>query len=646
MGPALLDAAPDRVRPQVFRVRRASALGFVLALALFSREAGADAPLAESREWLRIGFYRKDVAGTFVSQLDASSLLSPLGKRDPAEELEATIASFSAPVTRGREDQHALCRFPARRRWLERRLGARVRWSDVECPAVRRHREELSARAVTLVYAANYLENPASAFGHTFLRFHKRTRGGATEGEGDDAIDVGVDYTAVTDTKNPVLYAFKGLTGLFPGLVRVRPYDAMLRDYAGADARDLWEYSLSLGQDEIDLLIDHLYELRNAQPPYLYLTDNCSYQLLAALEVAAPRLSLVSRVKAAVLPIDTLKAVVETPGLVRAVAYRPSVLTQFRLVARTLDERESRAVEALVRDPFAALPEVSAEGRARILDAAILAVDTRWAAALTRREPRALSLRRALVERRKSLSVRAAPEVFDMPKRDAPHESHDSMRLMLGSGGTSQYGDAFGELGFRLALHDLADRANGSPALAQVQFFDTRFRYSVTGRSLTLDTLTFAELMALHPLRRFETRLSWRARGFGMRLHDRAAPDAFAHGLSVALGAALGAAADSVVVFAMADAYVAFTDAGAGIDGSFVRVGVGPYGGMRVSLPQNVVALATGSISYLPGGQSVSWTHDVRVQMRAALAKQVAMGIEGAIQPLSAEVKLASYVYF
>ena len=63
--------------------------------------------------------------------------------------------------------------------------------------------KRLRAESVSLVFSSYYLSSPASAFGHTFLRVHKAGN------KGDSALlDTGIDYSAVVDTPNALLYAF------------------------------------------------------------------------------------------------------------------------------------------------------------------------------------------------------------------------------------------------------------------------------------------------------------------------------------------------------------------------------------------------------------------------------------------------------
>jgi hypothetical protein len=250
---------------------------------------------------------------------------------------------------------------------------------------------------------------------------------------------------------------------------------------------------------------------------------------------------------------------------------------------------------------------------------------------------------RAQVAARSSKSLDSKP--IPAPIDKAPQRAHGSMRLTLGSGFTSQYQSSFNTFGYRLALHDLADPPDGEPELSQLQFVDVRLRYDPGQRSFTLDRLSFAELVALNPLTRRERALSWRARAFGVRLHDAACPDCFAHGLDVSLGAALATESEHLAVFVMADSYAAFSPHLDGIGSRFVRVGVGPLAGVRARLSSHTVWLLTATWSYLPGAHLKS-TYDVRAALRGELGKDVALGFEGAAQPSSVEGMLASYLYF
>jgi hypothetical protein len=643
------------------------AVAMALAVLLTPTAARADPPaaqravararalgLARSVAWRRLVLYRPRAGGGWSSQVDgADFFLAARGARDPAAELEATLLAFFVPPLPGDEDKHAFCMFPARRMWLESALHFTADLlRPPACPALERYVAEMDAESASFVFASNFIENPVSAFGHTLLHIRKKGTPAAANAEelqqAVDRRDHGLDYTAVVDTDNALLYVVKGLGGLFPGTFRFRTYDAMLRDYGGYETRDLWEYELTLTAEEVERLVMHLWELAHATIHYAYLTENCSYHILAAIDAAAPRLRLVEQVKPDVMPLDTVKAVFDAPGLVRGVVYRPSVRSVFRASLARLDARERDLVDGLLVSADAPLPSDLPEARAAlVLDTAKLALDVRFAATMTDgKDQAALRARRRLVERRRAIDGAPAVDAIARAPRDKePHRGHGSMRVLLGTGMTSPYGTGFATFGYRLALHDLLDPPDGEPELLQLQFVDTRVRYDHGRQKLTLDTLTFTELLTLAPLRSFEHKLSWRVRAYGMRLHDRAAPDAFAHGLDGAVGASLGSADDHVVAFLMADAYFGLSGDVDGVAGSVVRVGVGPLAGLRLRLPADTIGLVTATTSYLPG-QSLATTFDVRASLRTRLGTQVAMGLEGAAQPRALELLLGTFLYF
>ena len=76
------------------------------------------------------------------------------------------------------------------------------------------------------------------------------------------------------------------------------------------------------------------------------------------------------------------------------------------------------------------------------------------------------------------------------------------MRSRSGAAPPTQYGTGFATIGYRLALHDLADPPDGEPELSQLHFLDARLRYDLGRSVLTVDCLTFADVVVLNPLTR------------------------------------------------------------------------------------------------------------------------------------------------
>ncbi|MEO6599876.1 MAG: DUF4105 domain-containing protein, partial [Polyangiaceae bacterium] len=161
-----------------------------------------DKHLAKDEEWIRLLHYRKTLFGNWESEADADTFFNaPNGKTDPEAELAATVRAFFMPdVPDAKKTQlgptglkldHPLCRFPARFSYLDEQLG--FDWSQLpklDCKGYREFLGLLKPKGLTLVFSSYYLNNPASAFGHTFLRVDQSLK---AEDESRELLDYGVD---------------------------------------------------------------------------------------------------------------------------------------------------------------------------------------------------------------------------------------------------------------------------------------------------------------------------------------------------------------------------------------------------------------------------------------------------------------------
>ncbi|MEO8800704.1 MAG: DUF4105 domain-containing protein [Polyangiaceae bacterium] len=527
-------------------------------------ELAREMHLAERMEWLRL-LHVHPGALTAKGDIQPSEFfLANNGREDPEAELVATLHAFFVPVVPKSQDAHALCLFPARFEWLKAELGLAIPMPA--CPERAAFLKRIDAHAVSVVFTANFLADPASMFGHTFMRFGKRSDEPPSSPD-----DVTLEFTADVDTHNPFVYVVKGVAGLFHGKFHYQTFGEKMTEYSSSQDREMWDYDLDLTPEEVRLVTFHLWELRHAKVDYYYFTGNCAFRLLEIIEAAVPRVDLIEHVKTLVFPADAVTALSAEPGLVKGIRYVPSERTK-------------------LKQRYEGLP---------------------------------------------------------IPADKAPHLAHGPIRFDFGMGGDSQFGETYATLGIRLALHDMIDPPNGEPELATVQFLDTRIRFSATHPSLTLDEITFAEIMSLNPIGRYEKLASFRLRGFAERVHDTGCTtrDCFAHGGDAAVGITFATRNEHYAVFAMADATILFSPDFDGIGGSFVRVAVGPFGGIRARITPWLLGLATINVSYLPGQHLVS-TFDARGGVRATLAKDVALGVEGRANPLGVDARLEGYVYF
>src|SRR5690242_12848134 len=131
------------------------------------------ARLAEQREWHVLLHYQPNLlrSGVTSMQDDPGFFMAPNGKTDPQAELAATLAGFFSDELVGRSKQPAQCAFVARYHWLRERLHFDERRLPPQpCERFTRWFNEFNAQSISVIFPTGFMNNPASMFGHTFLR--------------------------------------------------------------------------------------------------------------------------------------------------------------------------------------------------------------------------------------------------------------------------------------------------------------------------------------------------------------------------------------------------------------------------------------------------------------------------------------------
>jgi hypothetical protein len=564
--------------------------------------------LAENDEWLRLGHYRRSWTGNVTSEADGNNFfLSPQGKTQPQLELDATIdgffsdlANYDPAAADNANIQHPICQFPARLMWLSEQLAIDpAKLPKPDCVRYQKFLDSMQVESARLVFSAYYLNNPASAFGHTFLRLHRKEP--TVSEERRQLLDFAIEFSADPDTTFAPVYAIKGLLGAFPGTFRRLPYYYKVREYNDYESRDLWEYKLNLTPKQLAMLLAHVWELGSTFFDYWYLSENCSYHLLGLLEVALPDTELIDGVHWPVIPADAVRAVTNAPGLVEKVEFRPSSRTRFQREISPFSGKELTALADLAEDPRHPLT-LSDRQRIEVLDAAQDLIDIKYAKALALDENKgeAAEIKHALLERRAEILVPSPDATYDTPFRKMPQIGHDTRRISAGAG-SSRDGQWI-EFGARLALHDLADSSDGYPELSQLEFLPTRARYDLATDRFRLDSLDLVHVVSLTPQNEFDRHVSWEFRVGSQHLQDAGCIPAncYAGRLELGGGTAFATASERFTVFMFANTQVWI---GRGLDallGSPVRLGIGPAGGFRLRLHPHLIALATGEWNWLP----------------------------------------------
>ena len=431
------------------------------------------------------------------------------GKTDPAAELEATIAAFFAPPSAAPAKPHPQCAFVARYHWLKAELG----WDpghlpEQRCPQFDDWLATIDAERVTLIFPAAYMNNPSSMFGHTFLRFDR-----AGQDERTRLLSYAVNYGAAVDDDNGLRFAVYGLTGGYPGTYSVMPYHQLVRKYSDYENRDIWEYQLNLTSAEVRRLLEHLWELQSNYADYYFFDENCSYQLLFLLDVARPGLALTDRFEVYAIPVDTVRAVVDRPGLLGGTVFRASSRTRIEQRLRTLDPLERGLVNRLADGELAPdateLQALPALRRAALLELAADFVTYRLRTGEQPRDQAAALAWRLLAARSQITGATTSAAVPEPSVR--PDQGHESARAALGIG--ARDGRLFQSVGLRPGYHRLIDPEAGYLRGAEIDFLDLELRRYAGDFAPIVNSLTAVGIRSLSPRNELFKPLSWRLGG-------------------------------------------------------------------------------------------------------------------------------------
>ncbi len=461
------------------------------------------AALAQDPQWLALLHYQRiglfSSAGSQVD--DRDFFLSPTGQQNPRDELKATLEFLSAPASS--DNTHARCRFPARLHWLQSQLP-HFKPTDSPCSAYQQWIHEIDAASLTLIFPAAYLNSPSSMFGHTFIRINRNK-------SGNPLLDYSVNFAAEANpSEDQFSYAFKGLSGGYAGQFSVMPYYQKVNEYSFLESRDVWEYPMQLSHDEVEQFVRHIWELRDIDFDYYFFTENCSYQLLTALDAANAswRLSQDFRIQA--IPVDTVRSLSQR-NLLGAPVFRPSSLSRLRHWQAQLTQSELEEVSVLM-NPSRPLDTNSTasspERRALILEYTYhllryLAVKEKL------RAPEYNQRAIALLSARSKLGKRAGFSDYPHPAY-SDEQGHGSHRVGVHYG---RFDDQHGvELGLRPAYHDLLDPLAGFISGAELEMFSLELRYLTERQHLQLQDLTFINILSLSESTQHISPLSWGVR--------------------------------------------------------------------------------------------------------------------------------------
>ncbi len=496
----------------------------------------------------------------------AGYFLSENGKNNLKEELKADISALFIPT---QDNQSIRCKFPARSQWLIQQLGIQENeLPQVKCSEFENWIGQIKPYKATLIYATDFMGNPSSMFGHILLRLDPKDQ------QQLNLVSYAVNYAATVAGNDNWSYAWKGLTGQYPGEYSLMPYYRKVKEYGDFESRDLWEYELNLSPEETRFLVSHIWEMQHVSFPYYFVSDNCAYRLLGLVDLVKPESHLQEKFNYASIPMETIKAM-QQQGLTKAPVYRPALETQLLAQAHQHGASLAKVAHQLAMKPIKesseTLKSFSPSDQAKILE---MAYDDLYLQFIGRKVEESF----AQPQLRQLLALRSQIDLDKQrqePKRPStePTQGHNARNVSLKLGEVQ--GDKFIEIGHRQAYHDLIDPQGGYRAGTQLLFLNGNAQWR--DDHLKLEHLDLLEVNSYNPIQPFKTPLTW---GFNLgwrqeAVHDGVYNDEKQHGVAsfnAQVGYSLADYERKYICYGQVQTYV---QAGSNLDKGW-RVGVGP----------------------------------------------------------------------
>jgi hypothetical protein len=478
--------------------------------------------LAQHPEWLNLLHYKPYpfLSGSRSLADDPKFFNAPTGSTNPSAELDATLSAFFSTLGETDKQQNPQCAFISRYQWLKHELYFdTAKLPEQPCKRFHTWYATLNPHEITLIFPAAFLNNPSSMYGHTLLRIDAKD-----QDEQSRLLAYAINYAANTNETQGFLYAYKGLTGGYPGMFSSMPYYLKVREYNDFENRDIWEYRLNLKPDEVERMLMHVWELGPIYFNYFFIDENCSYHLLSLLEVARPGLQLTDRFRWAAIPSDTVRAVTEQAGLLKEAVYRPSTATGIRARVEKLSLAEQETAKKLAQGNLqttdAEITQLPAMRRAAVME---LGIEYQaYLRAAKPDTPQLAAQSRSLLLARSQLDVPSHDPLIPTPAV-RPDQGHKTSRIDAGFGVDD--GAHFEEIVWRPSYHELIDPEAGYIRGAQIQFFRFNFRRYNNDIGTRLEKFVPIDILSLAPRDEFFQRLSWKINLSGVRVRGENGED-------------------------------------------------------------------------------------------------------------------------
>lgn len=335
-------------------------------------EKAADQKLYGKDQWRRLLQYPANPIFKNESEVKSKRFFySPEGAQSLEDELYASIEEIFKSLDYDDLNQSPRCKKLARYHWLNNHLNFPEAIKNIYCEQFSNWVDLENINSVSLVFATGYLKNPASFYGHPFLKFN-------TEKDGRSSLlDTTLNNGAIVpNNENALVYVIKGLLGGYQSAFSDTKFYQLNHNYTEQDLRDTWEYELNLTQAQIENIVHYSWELLGEKFGYKFFNKNCAFfieNILAyGLQQRITKPSIFYQIPATTF-FNIMDMSNGTSPLVKKITHNPSRQTQFHQKYTSLSRNEKASVEQLISDDAShiATMKLSEDSQIKVIDTTI-----------------------------------------------------------------------------------------------------------------------------------------------------------------------------------------------------------------------------------------------------------------------------------
>ncbi|MDR2904591.1 MAG: DUF4105 domain-containing protein [Helicobacteraceae bacterium] len=462
--------------------------------------------LHNSVEWRRIVGYEKAFFGGEKSVMDDPIFFLAIdGKTNPKKELIATIENFVRGEYEHNRSIDPRCIYTSRYEFLKTALDIDEKLlKPKSCEEFDHWFNATRGEKMFLVFPAEYINNPASMFGHTFVRIDKNESVNALT-------SYAINYAAAaSDDDNAVIYTFKGLLGFYPAYFSALPYAEKAKEYNDFERRNMWEYELDFTREEIDRFLLRAWELNHFYRDYFFFYENCSFVLYESLRFAKNQAA--EDFLIFVPPIDTVREITRENNMILSVKFRPSQTMIIENLAANSNAKSISAAKDIVDERAEIAKTIENLTEDEKIDALEIAME--YSLYLFNKDKieteEYKKLYFDLLRSRSKLKKREKAVEIKTPKR--PDLGHKISRAAIGASVNNFAEKAkikSGDFRVRPSYHNLSDPLDGYLFSSGVSAFDFWLKYD-QNNSLYLREFTLLNIESFSPIDEFFKPISWR----------------------------------------------------------------------------------------------------------------------------------------